>query len=142
MRVTDISPERRSFHQGEFDKLKGEISDTIRTTIEAFKYSALSSAGIFTWLLANNISAVRNHLAIALWIPFGMSLAMATVAVACTFRLVDMGSYIAKLEDRLGVDGLGWERQLGTRRRYVAIAGAFAWILLLAGDCVVPMLIR
>lgn len=142
--MPQLSDGQRSFHLAEFQKLTGELADMVKAGAATFRYAVFGSAALFAWLLTSeDASCLRGDARlyhIALWIPLVVTGSLSIFAFANGARFQTIAEYLSKLEQMLGHHELGWEKYLKKERRILLGAGYVAWIALLAGDLLAPLL--
>lgn len=133
---------QREFHMEEFRQLKMEITALLSRIGYLFRYSLISSAIIYSWLVtqATHFSSAGPCLTLpkdlviySLWIP-PIFVLLSGVIASLTFSHVHVvGSYIKTVEEKLGASGLGWEQHWTGRGPSIAFWFRATWILLFAG---------
>jgi|tagenome__1003787_1003787.scaffolds.fasta_scaffold20988896_13 hypothetical protein len=142
--MADVTDSEREFHLAEFAKLNGEIGEYLKSTADLLRWTTVSSAAVFAWLLAQGSKAVAGGsqwmLTLAFAIPFVMSLAMALLAQAQAERMGQIGAYLARLEALLGHTGFGWEEHFRDQTPVTGKAYQRVWYVLLASNLLLGLL--
>lgn len=126
-----MEPSQQIFHLEEYKQLRVEVTGLVTRIEQLFRYSLIVAASVFAWLLTNSLGLSKEgeELKSCLKLPlelmlFGWSIPPLFIAGAgrlgyiTSIRVTEMGEYLRRLEDALGVGTLGWEKfnaELATR---------------------------
>lgn len=118
-----MTPSQQSFHLEEYKQLRMEVIGLVTRIEQLFRYSLIVAASVFAWLLVNSLglSNENGELKSCLKLPFelmvfGWSIPPLFIAGAgrlayiTNIRVSEMGEYLKRLEDALGINALGWEK--------------------------------
>lgn len=117
--------DRVAFHMAEFEALKAEIAELVKQTGSYMTFAITASGGIAAWLLTNRMEP--EILWWARWLPLVVSALFGCFAMAAYLRMADKGRYLQKIEERLGFDGLGWERAFGKHSPLIGTFQLLGW---------------
>ncbi len=128
-------------HQNEYEKLQQESSQTLTEIGSLERFSLLSSAGIFTWLLSH--TGIKVH-AISYALPAILVLLFGLIALGHFNRIKVISKYIRERYEVLLNTGqeqeieYGWETYLNKllqkRSSLLANSRLLMWILHLLGN--------
>ena len=112
--LLDARAEAREFHLREYDALRSEILAHSASVITLAQYAVAASAAVYVFLLTAKIDPHLEPgiLSWAGFIPVMFAVFGALLSDQQHRRMVQIGRYLAKLEERLGHGDLGWERSL------------------------------
>jgi hypothetical protein len=122
------------FHRAEFVALKSEITEIIKAAAANFQYAVVGSATIFTWIATSDRAADVDLLPLAVWLPFLLSALFFSLSRGLYVRLLEIARYLRRLEDSLGSNDLGWEKEYSAHPSTIGPLYFYGWICLLAGD--------
>lgn len=118
-----MAPSQQNFHLEEYKQLRVEVTGLVTRIEQLFRYSLIVTASVFAWLLTNSVGLFNDggELKSCLKLPhelmvLGWSIPPLFVAGAgrlgyiTNIRVSEMGEYLKRLEDALGVSALGWEK--------------------------------
>jgi len=135
--------EPQELHLEEFRQVKSEVSALLARVEALVRYAVLITAAIYSWLIVSSFDYDRNGICYKIaremisygsYIPIVLSLLFALLIGVTYMHIVVMGKYLKKIEDFLGVTGLGWEDHWKSKPRVVIPAMAFFVIVLLVAD--------
>lgn len=134
-----------SFHLEEYKQLREEVKSLLGRIELLFRYSIIVSAVVYSWLALNTIGTgvfepnktqefclkYPFSLVVIGWlIPVVFVACMAVMARAAGTRVAETGEYLAKIEQRLGESGFGWENYLKRKAALITGTTSFVWLLL------------
>lgn len=147
--ANELTQSQVTFHQSEFNSLKSEVAERIKSVAENFQYALVSSAAIFTWLLVHgpgaddhsvNADGAKALLDSAarwgIWLPAVISFLFVLFSAASYSQIGTMGRYMAEIEKKLGHASLGWEKRWRKRQPILGTIYAMAWLILFLGNVV------
>lgn len=137
--------ERILFHAAEFNTLKSEVSELIKSANANLQYGLIASAGIVSWLVTKPLSGNgrgETALHIGSWLPIVVSGTFALLSFAAARRIKVIGSYLSRLENELAFSGFGWESYLRTQFPSFELLHWCAWLALLVADGVAAWLLH
>ncbi|MBX3575625.1 MAG: hypothetical protein KF723_00340 [Rhizobiaceae bacterium] len=139
-----LAPAELQFHLEEYRTLRAEINGNIRSQFETYLYALVANGGIVAWLLTNrvNLEAFGEWgVRLAAFVPLLVTLLAYCWTLFHGTHIQAIGSYLARLESRVGAAGLGWEAfltdQPGVRRSHWLKRmhyGRLLWIILASAD--------
>ncbi len=143
-RLNPDPKDRIEFHAEEFKALKTEIGELTKSTFSNLQYALLASGGLFGWLFTTlrapspgsvpSCLPPASDLATVAFLPMVISIVFGLLSAAAYMRVNTKGRYIARMEDQLAADDLGWERSLEAAPRLIFYVHCFAWTLLTASN--------
>jgi hypothetical protein len=134
----------QTFHLEEYKQIRSEVAALMTRVENLFRYSLIVAATIYAWLIVQSVGLAPNgaaclKLPVALlrpgWlIPPVFVVLAAILAFAAYWRVRQMGIYLQSIEDALGIDALGWEKYLKSKKPVVTGTTIIVWLLLLAAS--------
>jgi hypothetical protein len=137
-----LSEAQAAFHRAEFEAFKSEITEIIKAAAANFQYATVGSAAIFTWIATSDRAADHKPiipvnpdlLPQAVWLPFLLSALFFSLSSGLYIRLLEVVRYLRRLENALGSNELGWEKDYSAHPPTIVPLYFYGWICLLAGD--------
>jgi hypothetical protein len=136
-----MSHDAEAFHLEEYKQIRSEVVGLLTRIESLFRYSIIASVAVFAWLLSSGMGAASATEACLklpvslLWvgwlIPPLFIVLCGAMAGTTMVRVVEMGSYLHRLERFLGKRWLGWQHSLYRTRSYLTPFTAIVWLMLL-----------
>lgn len=133
----------QSFHLEEYKTMRTEVADHVNKAERLLQGGVLVSAAVFSWLATASLGQQATgklcskmplaDLPVMAWlwsIPAAAVVVIGLLGFARYKRVNDVGSYLLRLEDALGIKQLGWEKHLSKRSAFVSISSVIAWMVL------------
>jgi hypothetical protein len=101
-----------AFQIAEYTALRQELSENAKSAQNAFTYSSTANALIASWLIVNigEPGSKTNILALGSLLPAFVTLNAWLLFYVRRERVSRIGEYCGLLENKLSLEGLGWER--------------------------------
>jgi hypothetical protein len=140
-----MNGDQREFHLEEFKQLRAEVGNLVARIENLGKYSVVVAAGVFTWLATQSLGVLQSGglctklpvtgslVGYAWYIPLASTVFAGAMALVAFFRIVDMGTYLRRLETALGHGELGWESLLKSKPWIITISTSITWVVLVGG---------
>lgn len=100
----------KDFHIEEYHSLRNEIIENVRQLGELNKFLFIAVSVAVGWLLSQSGKLDPVTSFIGAWIPLFITMWFWTYKRNVIGAINSIGTYIKKLEEEFGQDGLGWER--------------------------------
>lgn len=139
---------QREFHMEEFRQLKTEISALLLRIGSLFRYSMLSSAFIYSWLLTQAAKTAQDgpcltipaELAVyAVWIPPIYIFISFVLARYTYLHIKTVAEYIKEVENALGFHDFGWEKYWSHNRPTLTNFFRNVWLGLLLACAIMSL---
>lgn len=143
------------FHTEEYKQIRDEAVGLVEKVDQYFRYAVLVPTAVYSWLVTSAMGThvvgaatsatpclkMPAHITWIAWaIPPIFVFFCGLVSLAFGFRLTQMGDYLLRLEDTLGVPALGWEKFNASLKRQLTWARRITWFVILAA-CIVSSII-
>jgi len=134
-----ISGEQHEFHMEEYRQIRAECMATLSRIETLFRYSLIVLATVFSWLMVNSLGVSEQSVAVAClkqpkvrllfaWMIPPLFIGFAGLMARLTRkRVIDMGRYLGRLENLLGVPTYGWEKHLRRLKKTLTPQTAITW---------------
>ena len=145
----DITNEQRDFHIEEYRQLKSEVVKITELLVSVTQWMIVAVARLIAWLISSTIIVGEKRTCLLLehavfdWIwylPIGVVGVFGMIALMAAIRLAHFGSYLAKLEKKLGGIDLGWEHHLSEQTPIVYVMYLIVVLFLLGVTGSLPVL--
>jgi hypothetical protein len=114
------------FHLEEYKALRGELLSRLQVIHDIQRGIAIGAVAIYAWVATQTRGDELPLLPLlAAWLPVILAVAGNRELRANSGRIHELGWYLARLEERLGNAGLGWEHKLGSPAGDGGLAGRF-----------------
>ena len=134
---------QREFHAQEYECLRREIEMHIADRRKVETQHTIAATVIYAWLISEQSTLAPFLLNFVIFLPFVILLLGYFKWEALMLRTIQIGQYLATLEEKLAADGTGWEAYLKTEREDKTIKGQlegqgvrFIWLFLTILSCV------
>lgn len=139
------------FHTEEYKQIRNEAVGLVEKVDLYFRYAVIVPTAVYSWLVtsaigthvvggANSATACLKMPAHLTWIAWAIPPVFVffcgLVSLAFGIRLTQMGDYLLKLENTLGVSVLGWEKFNASFKRQLTWARRITWFVILIA-CIV-----
>lgn len=136
--------EQLGYHMEEFKALKKEVEKHLENLGANLRYAVIGSYAVITLLTTQKINDVMigNLLPYKdfIWlVPLLISSSLAAFSLGFSHHISMIGKYLRILEDRISVDGLGWEKHFSNRKPIAGLTYHLSWILLLVANAFVAL---
>jgi hypothetical protein len=135
------------FHQAEFVSLRSEIAELVKTAAANFQYAVVGSAGVFAWMATAD--RIKDHTPIfgfgpalthyGVWLPFILSSLFCSLSFALLIRINETARYLRRVEDAIGSEKLGWEKEFAGHPGTLGWIYLYGWLFLLSGNLLLAM---
>jgi hypothetical protein len=129
VKLTDVGTV--NFHISEYNQLRSEFSYNVRFSYSTLVYVSISNAAIAAWIASGAYSSkVINLIPVVCWMPLLLTLLGWMLVTARNGAAVRTIAYLTVLEEKLSLEGLGWERFVKNYGRSFRTKHAFNIIFL------------
>lgn len=128
----------------EYKQIRAEVGVLLARVENILRYSLIVTATIYAWLIVQSVGLTHEGRAClklpgelmrpGWFIPPVFVLLAAASAFATYWRIKQMGDYLRKIEDAIGVAALGWEKYLAPKAPVVTGTTIIVWLLLLSAS--------
>jgi hypothetical protein len=137
------------FHLEEYKQLRTEVLSLLTRLDTVLQYAVVGSALVYSWMIVQGFGVLKQSpcpclklpseiIKIGSWIPLALVGMLGSFAITTWLRIVNMGRYLKRLEDRLGNQTekppLGWQHREGksgavllTITVWIALIGAVSY---------------
>lgn len=132
----------------EYESLREEIMKNQERRVANERYGVAATMAVYVWLSTEagaTEEIVKQFLWFGWWLPFFLSVFGYFRQKAISEGIREAGAYLVKLQDKLDIEGLGWERKLaadreaGKKLNWVSRTSRNSWLAVGVATWVIAM---